>query len=475
MEHAVAHDLAQALVFFAGQADEQDRRDQDHDDGEPDDEKFFSGFVQFLTFLQDPVTLLPAENGSAQHCHQQAGGHTWEITSIIYRRTCTRGEWVQYTCPVCGATKLGYEGDPDPSAHEWSNWMVQDPPTATEPGVEVRYCIENMEHMETRPIPALGDEPQLTAAPAESPTMQPTSTVRPTESPAPHQTTLVTETPAPQVTATEPPETTPQASATPKASSTLQPTVKPQVSPTPQAAATASVTATESPDHTHEWGEWIVDVKPSCKEPGKKHRICLLDPAHREDAMIPAGHDLQWRIRREATTEAYGLRQLECIVCGEVVRVNRIPRLPEIVPIDAEHFPDSMFRQYISDQFDKDLNGSLSSEEASAIWIMVCRDMGIKDLKGIEFFPGLVYFDCSGNELTVADLSGNMKLKTLIASRNTLTELLIVQDTDLCRAYEEGEKTASEDGMLRYVLDDISLCLDADTTIVVVPIDFEDQ
>ena len=118
----------------------------------------------------------------------------------------------------------------------------------------------------------------------------------------------------------------------------------------------------------------------------------------------------------------------------------------------------------------------MSSEEATAVWILVCQELGIKDLKGIAYFSGLVYLDCSGNELTALDLTGNMKLKILNASCHALTELAIAQDTDLCRAYEGGEKTASpEDGAVRYVLEDVSLSLDAATAVVVVPIQTEDE
>lgn len=455
--------------------------------------------------------------------HEQSNSHTWVKESLISQSTCSHGELWMYTCPGCGDSRTNYIGDPNPSAHVWGDWSQVIAPTETEPGEEVRHCEENWEHVERRAIPALNGNTQphthdwkkelISEANCLYPALyrytcticseskneeegSPDSSAhswsewkveRPateTEKGLEYRTCLIwsghrEERDIPMLATTTPQASspTPQLTTTPQV--TPQATTTAQVSAEPTATSQATTTPTTTPtpapgDQAHEWGEWIVDEEPTCKEPGKKHRVCLLDATHTEEAIIPAEHDLQWRIRREPTTEKDGLRQLECVVCGEVVRVNRIPRLPELTPIDVEHFPDPVFRQFVSEQLDKDRNGSLSSDEA-AVWIMNCSGLGIKDLEGIELFSGLIYLDCSGNELTELDLTGNMKLKTLIASGNDLVELDIAQDTDLCRAYEEGEKESSPDeGTVRYLLDDVSLTLDAETSVVVVTLDQEE-
>ena len=51
----------------------------------------------------------------------------------------------------------------------------------------------------------------------------------------------------------------------------------------------------------HLWGEWIVDQKPTCTEPGQRHRICTRTQPHTENAAIPAlGHKYK-ETRKEPT------------------------------------------------------------------------------------------------------------------------------------------------------------------------------
>ena len=44
----------------------------------------------------------------------------------------------------------------DPDAHDWGEWKVTTPATCTTKGVETRYCNNNSDHVQTRPIPATG-------------------------------------------------------------------------------------------------------------------------------------------------------------------------------------------------------------------------------------------------------------------------------------------------------------------------------
>ena len=44
----------------------------------------------------------------------------------------------------------------DPNAHDWGEWQVTTPATCTTKGVETRYCNNNSDHVQTRPIPATG-------------------------------------------------------------------------------------------------------------------------------------------------------------------------------------------------------------------------------------------------------------------------------------------------------------------------------
>ncbi|MBO4604045.1 MAG: hypothetical protein J5657_01950, partial [Clostridiales bacterium] len=95
------------------------------------------------------------------------------------------------------------------------------------------------------------------------------------------------------------------------------------------------------------------------------------------------------------------------------------------VKINKTNFPDDIFRKYISSNFDKNKDGTLSSDEILKVTeINVERqidsydDQGnphflgtaVKTVKGIEFFPNLLYLACGGNEITTIDVSKNTNL-----------------------------------------------------------------
>lgn len=97
--------------------------------------------------------------------------------------------------------------------------------------------------------------------------------------------------------------------------------------------------------------------------------------------------------------------------------------------INEENFPDSVFRIYVEESFDKDGSGDLSEEEIAATTNISVSDMGIRSLSGISYFTELVSLDCSWNELTSLDLSGNTKIKELKAVGNYYTVKLSEDDT----------------------------------------------
>ena len=93
------------------------------------------------------------------------------------------------------------------------------------------------------------------------------------------------------------------------------------------------------------------------------------------------------------------------------------------VAINEANFPDATFRTYISANFDKDSNGTLSAEEIAAVTAIKCNEKGIESLKGIEYFTALWELRCSYNKLTSLDVSRNTALTYLNCWHNQLTEL----------------------------------------------------
>ena len=65
------------------------------------------------------------------------------------------------------------------------------------------------------------------------------------------------------------------------------------------------------------------------------------------------------------------------------------------VEIDEANFPDSLFRSYISENFDTDGDAFLSPDEIAAVTSMDLSDTQVADLQGIEKFP-LINLDVSG-------------------------------------------------------------------------------
>ena len=98
------------------------------------------------------------------------------------------------------------------------------------------------------------------------------------------------------------------------------------------------------------------------------------------------------------------------------------------IAINETNFPDALFRDYIAENADMDADGQLSELEVSGVTGIDVSDMGIQDLRGIEYFTELESLDCSGNELTSLDLSANAKLQSLNAENNRLDIVLDERD-----------------------------------------------
>ena len=93
------------------------------------------------------------------------------------------------------------------------------------------------------------------------------------------------------------------------------------------------------------------------------------------------------------------------------------------VEINNTNFPDDVFRQYVSENCDRDGNGVLSQGEIEAVYNIDVPEKNIADLKGIEYFYALKSLDCSENQLTHLDVSHNTALTDLSCYSNQLTHL----------------------------------------------------
>lgn len=93
------------------------------------------------------------------------------------------------------------------------------------------------------------------------------------------------------------------------------------------------------------------------------------------------------------------------------------------VAIDEEHFPDEIFREYVSSKFDIDSDDILSDTEIKRVTSLEIRSMGISSLQGIEHFTYLKYLYCDNNSLTSLNVSGNTALHSLFCYENQIKDL----------------------------------------------------
>ena len=105
------------------------------------------------------------------------------------------------------------------------------------------------------------------------------------------------------------------------------------------------------------------------------------------------------------------------------------------IELSKQNFPDDAFRDYLKSMFDKNYDRKLAPAERNAVKQIVVWNMGIRNLKGIEFFPNLKYLNCTGNELTSLDVHENTALTYLDCSKNQLTSLDVRNNTALDELY----------------------------------------
>ena len=100
------------------------------------------------------------------------------------------------------------------------------------------------------------------------------------------------------------------------------------------------------------------------------------------------------------------------------------------IEISEENFPDINFRKCLF-SFDIDADSVLTDAEIKAVIFVKVEKRNIQSLKGIEYFKYLKHLFCSGNQLSVLDLSKNTKLEILVCSSNRLSTLDTSKNTAL--------------------------------------------
>ena len=104
---------------------------------------------------------------------------------------------------------------------------------------------------------------------------------------------------------------------------------------------------------------------------------------------------------------------------------------PADVPIDAAHFPDELFRDYVADHLDPNSDGVLTEAERAAVTELEIENLSISTLQGIEFFTDLRELTCRDLGLKSLDVSRNTELTKLNLPFNCLSSLDVSKNTKL--------------------------------------------
>ena len=78
--------------------------------------------------------------------------------------------------------------------------------------------------------------------------------------------------------------------------------------------------------------------------------------------------------------------------------------------IDSWNFPDEIFREFVSENFDTDKNGGLSAEEIEAVTEISIVSKEVSSLEGVKIFTNLRCLECADNNLKSLDVSSNSNL-----------------------------------------------------------------
>ncbi|MBQ4232741.1 MAG: leucine-rich repeat domain-containing protein, partial [Lachnospiraceae bacterium] len=106
------------------------------------------------------------------------------------------------------------------------------------------------------------------------------------------------------------------------------------------------------------------------------------------------------------------------------------------VKIDKNNFPDDNFRRIIAgSDYDRDGNGYLDDKEIGLTINIYCEGMGIKSIKGVEFFTALQGLWCKDNKIKTMDLSNNKDLRGVWCSGNQYTSLDFSDNPELLWVY----------------------------------------
>jgi hypothetical protein len=99
-----------------------------------------------------------------------------------------------------------------------------------------------------------------------------------------------------------------------------------------------------------------------------------------------------------------------------------LPAKADVV-LNKTNFPDSLFRKYIAKVTRVAVNGTISDAKLASVDSIVCPNLGIADMTGVEYFTNLTKLNCYNDSVVTLDVSKNTKLTYLNCGINKLPSL----------------------------------------------------
>ena len=132
----------------------------------------------------------------------------------------------------------------------------------------------------------------------------------------------------------------------------------------------------------------------------------------------------------DVAKQGFGLHRILCLA-ALVVNLFAVGGVWADVEINDTNFPDRNFRYYVKEYCQPDGDNLLTDDEIAWVTEINAVEMGISNLKGVEYLTELKYLDVSFNNLGQLDLSQNTKLVRLDCGSNQLTSLDLSNNTEL--------------------------------------------
>ena len=133
-----------------------------------------------------------------------------------------------------------------------------------------------------------------------------------------------------------------------------------------------------------------------------------------------------------------GISEMQRAQNGSDIASRTLSNTDGDIAIDALHFPDAIFREYVSRVVDIGGDGILTEEERNNVLSIDVRNNRVSDLSGIQYFPYLQTLICYNNIIRSIDVSMLDHLTELSCSYNDIHSLKLNESLKYLDCFVNG-------------------------------------